>query len=274
MSDKNVEARLRAVFGFQTMPFSKDLDHDQVFETPAHLKAYKRLHYLAQRRGIGILVGASGLGKSTLIAAFLASLSRTEYLTAYLCHTTCGILDLYRQIARALRIQPAYRKGELMRQIQERLLKLSREQKIRPVLVIDEANMLPPRFLDELRVLCSFEHDSRDELTLVLAGLPQLEANLRLAVNEPFNQRIVMRMYLRELTHQEVARYIDFRLEHAGRTARLFMPDAVQAITSAARGVPRLIDRIAEHSLLIALDCKVTEIDAEIVTQANEEMES
>ncbi len=274
MNNQNTEARLRAVFGFKTMPFTKDLDPERIFETTAGRKACKRLHYLARRRGIGVLIAAPGLGKSTLVSAFLASLSRAEYLGVYISHTTCAILDLYRQIAGALQLQPAYRKADLMRQIQQRLLKLSREQKIKPVMVIDEANMLPPRFLDELRILCSFDADSRDEITLVLAGLPQLEANLRLAVNEPFSQRIIMRIRLRELSAEEVAPYLDFRLKHAGRTAKLFMPDAIQAIAKASRGVPRLIDRIAEHCLLIALERKAKEIDTQIVNLAQEEMES
>ena len=78
---------------------------------------------------------------------------------------------------------------------------------------------------------------------------------------------------LRSLHPDEVNGYLTFRLELAGRTAKLFCPDAVEAIGRAARGIPRLIDRVAEHSLLIALREKKKEIDCDMVTEAVEEVE-
>jgi type II secretory pathway predicted ATPase ExeA len=132
---------------------------------------------------------------------------------------------------------------------------------------------LPRNFLDELRLLTSFDEDGRDDLTLILAGHPQLESNLRLAVNEALAQRIVIRIRLRSLHPEEVEAYLTLRLELAGRTAKLFLPDAVEAMARAARGIPRVIDRIAEHSLLLALRNKKTEIDAEIVTEAIDEVD-
>ena len=119
----------------------------------------------------------------------------------------------------------------------------------------------------------SYDRDGVDDLTLVLAGHPQFESNLRLAVHEAFAQRIVLRIRLRSLHPEEVEAYLTFRLEAAGRTAKLFLPDAVEAIAKAARGVPRLVDRVAEHGLLIALKRKAKEIDAEIVTEAIEEVD-
>jgi type II secretory pathway predicted ATPase ExeA len=142
------------------------------------------------------------------------------------------------------------------------------------VLVIDEAHLLPTRFLEELRILTNFAIDARDGLTLVLAGHPQFETNLRLAVNEAFAQRVVMRVRLSSLSRDDVERYVLHRLERAGRTARLFLPDALEALTKASRGVPRLIDRLGEHALLIALRDKKKEIDADVVTQALDEVDS
>jgi type II secretory pathway predicted ATPase ExeA len=187
--------------------------------------------------------------------------------------TACTPLDLYRQIALGFQLEPRYRKADVRREIKQRILKLSRVQKLSPVLVIDDAHLLPAACLDELRLLTSYDEDSRDELTLLLAGHPQLESNLRLAVHEAFAQRLVQRVRLRGLRAEEVERYLTFRLELAGRTAKLFLPDAVEAITRAARGVPRLIDRLAECSLLMALKDKKRDIDADIVAPAVEEVE-
>jgi type II secretory pathway predicted ATPase ExeA len=273
MNEKRIETQLRAFFGFKSIPFAKDLDGDRVFCPERFEHALSRLRYLADRRGIGLLTGAPGTGKSTLLRAFLQSLGKTAFSCAYLAHTTCAARELYRQIAHAFQIQPAFRKADLMLQIQERLHKLATVQKIAPVLVIDEAHLLPASFLDELRLLTSFDADARDLLTLLLTGHPQLESNLRLAVNEALAQRIILRLRLQPLLPAEVGPYLAFRLELAGRTATLFLPDATEALARASRGIPRLIDRLAEHALLDALANRKKEIDLETINHAIEEVD-
>lgn len=265
--------RLKSTFGFKSIPFTKEPDPDRLFSFEMMAKALDRLRYLVDRKGIGVIFGAPGTGKSSLLRTFMDSLGKTAYSVCYLTETTCAINDLYREIARGFRIEPKHRKSDVMAQIKERILKLSRTKKLRPVLVIDEAHMLPSAFFDELRVLLSFDEDGQDELTLILAGPHQMESTLRLAVNEAFAQRIVIRVRLRSLHVDEVKEYLQFRLERAGRTAKLFLPDAVEALAKASRGIPRLIDRLAEHSLLIALEARKKEIDADIVTEAIDEVE-
>ena len=271
--NSRLETRLRSFLAVKSLPFTKDLEPEQLFCTPTFTQALDHLRYLVDRRGTGAIFGAPGTGKSTLLRTFLNSLGRASHTVGYITHTTCGTVDIYRDIARAFELEPSFRKVDIMRQIKERILKLSRVQKVRPILIIDEAHLLPSAFLDELRLLTSFDGDARDDLTLILAGHPQLESHLRLAINEALAQRIVIRIRLRSLHPSEVEDYLAFRLEIAGRTAKLFLPDAVEAIARASRGIPRLIDRIAEHSLLLALKNKVKEINAEIVTEAVDEVE-
>jgi len=249
------------------------VDPDRLYRSPAHHTALDRLRYLADRRGIGCLFGAPGTGKSTLLRSFLASLGKTAYSICYLSHTTCAVLDLCREIARGFGIEPGHRKADVVRETKDRIQKLSRTQKLSPVLVIDEAHLLPTGFLDEIRLLTSFDRDGADDLTVVIAGHPQLERNLKLAVHEALAQRIVVRIRLRSLHPAEVEDYVSLRLELAGRTARLFLPDAVTALAKAARGVPRLIDRVAEQCLLLALDAELKEIDADLVMDAVEEVD-
>ncbi|MFQ5493792.1 MAG: ExeA family protein [Phycisphaerae bacterium] len=268
-----IETQLRSFFGFKSVPFARDLAPDQVFCTEAFDQALDRLRYLIDRRGVGALFGAPGLGKSTLLRTWMGELGRATHALCYVGDTACSAVDLYRQIARGFQLEPPYRKADVRREIKQRILKLGRVQKLSAVLVIDDAHLLPAASLDELRLLTSFDADGCDELTLVLAGHPQLESNLRLAVHEALAQRIVQRLRLRGWDAEEVERYLGFRLELAGCTARLFLPDAVEAIARAARGLPRMIDRIAEHSLLIALAGRKREIDADIVGRAVEEVQ-
>jgi len=268
-----IETQLRSFFGLKSIPFAKDLDPHRLFSSAGFQDALDRLRYLVDRGGTGAIFGAPGCGKSTLLRHFIDSLGKATHVVSYVDHAACATVDLYRLIALGFQIEPRYRKADVLREIKDRVLKLSRGQKLRVLLVIDDAHLLPRPFLDELRLLTSFDQDSSDDLTLILAGHPQLESNLRLAVNEALAQRIVMRVRLRSLHPQEVEEYLAFRLALAGRTAKLFLPEAVEAIARASRGVPRLIDRIAEHSLLIALKGKRKEIDTEIVTEAIDEVE-
>lgn len=270
---QRLESKLRSFFGLKSIPFTKDLEPDRLFRTEASSQALDRLRYLTDRQGMGAVFGAPGTGKSTLLRSFLGSLGKATHAVCYLCHTTCARVDLYREIARGFQIEPRFRKADVLRELKDRILKLSRAQKLRAVLVLDEAHLLPSSFFDELRILASFDEDGRDDLTVILAGHPQLESNLRLAVNEALSQRITIRIRLRSLHPEEVEGYLAFRLEVAGRTAKIFLPDAVEAIARASRGVPRMIDRIAEHSLLIALGAQKKEVDSEIVTQALDEVD-
>lgn len=268
-----LETRLRSAFGLKALPFTKDIDGDAIFETQATSTARERLAYLADRRGIGIFVGAPGTGKTTVVRSFLDALPRATNAVCYVAHTTCATLDLYREISRGFHLEPRYRKADVLRELKERLLHLSKDKRLKPVLVIDEAHLLHAGFLDELRVLTNFAKDSQDHLTVVLAGHPQLETNLALAVNEALAQRVVQRIRLRSLSTSEVSDYLKYRLEIAGRTARLFLDDAVEAIAKAARGIPRVVDRLAEHCLLLALKAKQKDVDAEIVTDAMTEID-
>jgi len=270
---QRLETKLRSTFGVKRIPFSKDLEPEQLFLTDYFTQSLDRLRYLVDRRGIGAVFGAPGTGKSTLLRAFLGGLGKAAYSVCYLSHSTCAVLDLFREIARGFAIEPRYRKADVIREVKERILKLSRSQKIQPVLIVDDAHLLPTHVLDDLRLLTSFDADSRDDLTMVLCGHPQLEANLRLAINEALSQRIVIRVRLRSLHTEEVDAYLRFRLEQAGRTAKLFLPEASEAIGRAARGIPRVVDRLAEHCLLIAMRSKRTEIDTEIVTEAIDEVD-
>jgi type II secretory pathway predicted ATPase ExeA len=267
-----LETRLRSAFGLSSLPFTKDLDPERFFPTDTHSRALERLAYLVDRRGVGAVFGTPGTGKSTLLRSFLAGLGKTSHAVCYVTHTTCAAVDLYREIARGFDLQPRFRKADLIADIKDRVLKLTRGQRMRAVLIVDDAHLLAGSTLEELRLLTSFDQDSRDELTLIIAGHPQLESNLRLAVNEALAQRVVIRVHLRPLRSEEVEPYLSFRLELAGRTAKLFLPDAVEAIYRASRGVPRVIDRLAEHSLLVALRDRKTDINADIVTEAIDEV--
>lgn len=270
---ERMASRLKNAFGLKRLPFTCELD-GKYFSHPSFEEGLNRLRYVADRRGVAALVAGPGVGKSTLLRAFMASLGKTAFQVAYVPEATCAILDLYRAIARAFGIDPAYRKSDVFRQIQERLLSLSRNRKVCPVLVLDEAHLLNRSFFDELRILMNFDADERDEMMLLLSGQPQLETGLRLGINEALAQRIVRRVRLQGLDREGVAAYVAHRLQIAGRTAPLFTQDGLEGLFRASRGVFRIVDRVAEVSMMLALEARKKEIDSETVALAAQEVES
>jgi type II secretory pathway predicted ATPase ExeA len=265
-----IEAQLRAFYGLQALPFTKGSSRGELFLTDPFNEALERLSYLVQRKGIGALIGSPGCGKSTLLHFFLRSFSKATHAIGYVHHTQLGTVDLLREISRAFGLSPRYRKADVLADLEERIVRLSREKRIQPILVIDEAHLLPTTALEDLRLLSSFEQDTREELTLLLAGHPQLEGKLSLAVNEALAQRLVHRIRLENLDHDQVEAYIEFRLEMAGRSAALFLPQASEAIYRASQGIPRVIDGLCELCILQAFKQRCLEIDAQIVAVAND----
>lgn len=256
--------QIKAAFGFSKLPFAREcgeaFDHDR-FRT-----ALESFHYLAERTGIGTLTAPPGCGKSVLLGTFLEGLSKTAYYPVYLAHTTCGTIDLYRQILHGFGVEPAYRKADLYRQLQERLLSLSRDKRIRPLIAIDEAQRLSRCFLEEIRLFTNFDCDRSEEVVLILAGHPQLTSNLRLAINEPLAQRIIVRATLGPFSRDEMVAYVHFRLKTVGRSAPIFTECGLEALYKASRGIPRIIDHLAERSLIEALRQKQKEINSQLVT--------
>lgn len=270
---EEIAPKIQARFGFTRLPFRKDLRPDEWFPTEAMGHALGRLRYLVERCGIGCLTGDPGLGKSTVLRVFMASLNRGSHMVCDLTHTTCGVLDLTRALTRGFGLEPGVRRSDMFEAIKAQVVQLTGSRGFRVVLVVDESHLLPVGFLDELRILASFDSDGEDRLAIVLAGQLQLEATLRLAVNEAFAQRVVVRQRLEPWKRDEVGRYLQFRLARAGRNAKLFLPDAVEAIAKAAQGVPRLVDRLAEHALLLAYEGGRKEVDAALIEAALAEVD-
>ena len=159
MSER-IETMLRAFFGLKTLPFLKPAATEEYLQTSSLTTGLDKLRYLVDRRGIGLLTGAPGTGKSTLLRAFISGLSKNTHCLSYIAHTTCCATDLLRLIAYGFDITPTHRRADCGRQIKDRILKLSRQNKIHPVLVIDEAHLLRGELLEELRIMTNFDGDA------------------------------------------------------------------------------------------------------------------
>ncbi|MBE0472297.1 MAG: AAA family ATPase [Methyloprofundus sp.] len=256
-----------ARYGLEFNPFLKNAKEILV-DTKEHRETLFRLEYLAKTKGFGLLTGSPGRGKTTAIRAWATTLNPSLYKVIYSSFSTLTANDFYRNLAVELGAQPAFRKPDNFRAIQEEISRLVLEKRKTPVIIIDEANYINTVILNDLKILFNFEMDSRDRAAILLAGLPSLNSTLRLGIHEPFRQRIVMNYDMGGLTKEEGRSYIFDKLKGAGCVQPIFEENAIEAILNAADGTPRIINKFCNASLLIGESHKVSSINTGIVMQA------
>jgi type II secretory pathway predicted ATPase ExeA len=149
-------------------------------------------------------------------------------------HWTSGsTLDLLRQLALLLDLQPAHYRGDLVRQISQTIVHLNQNKKQHPILICDEAQLLGHPVLEQLPLLLNFDMDSSRYLTLLLVGQPLLRRTLSLQLHEPLRQRVAVQYHLEGLSRDELDAYLAQQLKAAGVTQPLFDDTARQALYQA-----------------------------------------
>jgi hypothetical protein len=128
-------------FGFKKTPFCDSPDPKQLFSSQAWNQAKARLQFLADHHGAGLLTGEVGSGKSTAARSFTAALNPNLYKVLYLHWTPGSTLDLLRQLALELDLEPAHYRGDLVRQISQTIVRLNQSKKQHPILICDEAQL-------------------------------------------------------------------------------------------------------------------------------------
>ncbi len=173
---------MEAFFGFKKPPFGDSPEGKQLFASQAYTEAKARLQFLADHHGAGLLTGEVGSGKSTAARTFTAGLNPSLYKILYLHWTSGSALDLLRQLALELNLEPAHYRGDLVRQISAAIVNLNQSKKQHPILICDEAQLLRHAALEQLPLLLNFDMDSSHSPDVV-AGRPTLAAPYPLATD-------------------------------------------------------------------------------------------
>ena len=254
-------------YGLEFNPFIKN-SKEILIDTTEYKETLFRLDYLAKTKGFGILTGSAGRGKTTAVRSWAASLNPSLYKVVYSSLSILTPNDFYRNLVKELGNEPAYKKPDNFRIIQDEITRLAIEKRKTSVIIIDEANYINNTILNDLKILFNFEMDSRDRAAILLAGLPKLNSTLTLQIHEPLRQRIVMNYNLEGLTKEEGKTYILEKLKGAGCNQTVFEDAAIEAILNAADGTPRLINKYCNASMLIGDNGRANLITIDIVMQA------
>ncbi|RJQ54012.1 MAG: DUF2075 domain-containing protein [Nitrospiraceae bacterium] len=239
-------------YNLKEQPFSNSIDNRYFYSNTRHAEALTRLKYAADSmKGLAVVVGGIGTGKTTLARRILDELDEDHYEAALLVvlHSTVSADWLLKKIALQLGIEnTADNKLDILGQLYRRLIEIN-ESGMKAVVLIDEAQMLQNReIMEEFRGILNMEVSQGKLLTFILFGLPDLDDIL--ALDEPLRQRIAVKSKLNEFDQNVTQEYIRHRLKVAGCEEEIFTPEAVAAIHAHSKGNPRLINTICDNAIL------------------------
>lgn len=253
-------------FGLRRRPFALQPDPDFLFWSEPHRKAYSVLEYgLMMRAPITLLTGDIGAGKTTLIRRLIDQMSDTTTF-ALVSNTVIEQREIVLWILNALGLQVDRQDSYVTHfQLLQDFLIAEYAAGRRVVVIFDEAQNLSPSGLEELRMLTNINSGSDELLQLVLVGQPELRETILAPGLVQFAQRISVRAHLEQMDREMLGDYVTHRLQVAGGDGEEITKDALDLIFRISKGVPRLVNQIAEMAMTYAFAGTETRITADLV---------
>jgi putative secretion ATPase (PEP-CTERM system associated) len=241
-------------YGLTGKPFQLNPDPEFFFASRGHARAYAYLQYgLHQSEGFIVITGEVGAGKTTLVRSLLKRLDSRKVVAAQLVSTQLDAEDLLKSVATAFGVPARTNdKAHLLAQIEAFLVGLVPDRK-RALLIVDEAQNLTPRAVEELRMLSNFQLENRALLQSFLVGQPELRQLMQSGAMQQLRQRVIASYHLGPMDRGESQAYIEHRLKHVGWQGDPAIEAAAHdAVHAFCMGIPRRINLLCNRMLLAA----------------------
>lgn len=261
-------------YRFTESPFSITPDPRYLYLSRQHQEAFNHLLFgIRERKGFIQLTGEVGCGKTTLCRALFAELGN-DYNTAVILNPVLSETQLLKAVLRELGVTKTARDRLGNYEILNEYLLENVSNERDTVLVIDEAQDLPTELLEFVRLLSNLETDNQKLIQILLVGQPELRDILNRSELRQLRQRITVRFHLEPLSEEDTRRYVEHRISVAGsRGIPAFDARAVRRIHRYSKGIPRLINALADKSLLAGFVHRSERISATMVRRAEKELE-
>jgi general secretion pathway protein A len=258
----------KAFYHLQKNPFEITPDPTFLFPTTRHNEALASLYYgVTSHRGFVVLTGEVGTGKTLMLRSLLGLLQRRDVAFALIFNPSLSPFEFIRYIAGDFGLPVTGKaKDEIIHALNGFLLH-RHERGLTTVLAVDEAHLLSPEILEEIRLLTNLETAQKKLLQIVLAGQPELDQKLDSFELRQLKQRIALRCHLDALNLDETRKYIERRLKIAGAAPenKIFSESAAMAVFRHSRGIPRLINTVCENALLAGYANRAVIVTPEII---------
>ncbi len=264
-----------AFYGLTSKPFQLNPDPSFYFASKQHRRAKAYLEYgVSRNEGFIVITGEIGAGKTMVLRSLIEGLSGSSVVTGHLVTTQLGAEDTLRMVGAAfgLRVKDVP-KSELLITLEAFLISQTSKGK-RCLLIVDEAQNLTPRAVEELRMLSNFQFGNQALLQSFLVGQPEFREILQQPEMEQFRQRVAATCHIGPLDADETAGYIEHRLKCAGAKGKpTFDPAAMAGIFAASGGIPRRINAVCDRLLLSGFLGNRTHFSADDVAEVVREFE-
>lgn len=261
-----------AYYGLTERPFDLTANPRFLFLSSGHREALSNLQYgVEARKGITLLLGEAGTGKTTLLRAVLEQqrAAASTVTSVYLSNPTLTRAEFYDFLASSfgLSSEAAASKTVFLRELEAMLLAQNNAGRL-TALIVDEAQSLPHELLEEIRLLANLETTTVKLISVVLTGQPELADRLNEPALRQLKQRVALRCELKPFDLRETAGYIAKRIRIAGGdSASLFTRGAVESVQRGSRGIARTISVVCDNSLVNGLALQRRPVDADIVDE-------
>ena len=253
-------------FGMDHTPFVRNLPPECLFESKAFRETLGRLSFVADNQMFAVVTADPGCGKSTLIRRFNSELQKEDYIVLYLSDSILTPKWFYMGLLEQLGMEASFYRGDCKRQLQKEIEIIRGVHHKKVVCILDEAHLLDKETLEEFRFMLNYKFDSMSPMALILVGQTELwESKLKLQKYTAIRQRVDMFCTLPHLDRSDTERYIASHMAYAGCRQEVFTEKALDEIYKASAGIPRMINRVCEKTLMYAYQNQKRLIDDHMV---------